>query len=235
MEADLYVAAAMRNAGPFWGTGMRILLLLCALTVPSIAAEVRVVDGDTLRLGDETIRILDIDAPEAGQKCKEAGSGTWACGTAAVTALTELVAGHDVDCVGDGIDEFGRRLAVCSADGQDIGAEMVRTGMAWSFRQYGDRYNDLEDEVRPTGVGIWQADTQAPWGYRAERWAVPDQEAPDGCPIKGNIARDGERIYHAPWSPWYSRTKVSVSNGERWFCDEGEALEAGWRAPLWGG
>ena len=48
--------------------------------------------------------------------------------------------------------------------------------------------------------------------------------------IKGNVARDGERIYHTPWSPWYGRTKISEGKGERWFCDEGAAQAAGWRA-----
>ncbi len=50
------------------------------------------------------------------------------------------------------------------------------------------------------------------------------------CPIKGNISKTGERIYHTPWSPWYSRTKINEATGERWFCDESEAAAAGWRA-----
>ena len=53
-----------------------------------------------------------------------------------------------------------------------------------------------------------------------------------GCPIKGTISKNG-RIYHAPWPPWYKRTKVSLNKGERWFCSEREALDAGWRAPVW--
>ena len=78
----------------------------------------------------------------------------------------------------------------------------------------------------------WQADSEPPWDYRARRWQVAEQEAPEGCPIKGNISDNG-RIYHAPWSPWYDRTKVSLDKGERWFCSEREALDAGWRAPRW--
>ena len=35
-------------------------------------------------------------------------------------------------------------------------------------------------------------------------------------------------------SPWYERTKLSSEKGERWFCTEREALDAGWRAPKWG-
>jgi len=49
------------------------------------------------------------------------------------------------------------------------------------------------------------------------------------CNIKGNISSSGEKIYHTPSSPWYSRTKISTSKGERWFCSEDEARRAGWR------
>ena len=42
------------------------------------------------------------------------------------------------------------------------------------------------------------------------RWEVAAQQAPEGCAIKGNIDRDGERIYHTPWgSQWYERTEIT--------------------------
>ena len=49
------------------------------------------------------------------------------------------------------------------------------------------------------------------------------------CDIKGNVSSTGERIYHVPGGRWYSKTKISQSKGERWFCDEAEARAAGWR------
>ncbi|MCY3543560.1 MAG: helix-hairpin-helix domain-containing protein [Chloroflexi bacterium] len=55
---------------------------------------------------------------------------------------------------------------------------------------------------------------------------------PAHCRIKGNIHLDsGERVYHTPDSPWYSRTEIDTRAGERWFCTEQEARDAGWRAP----
>ena len=52
-------------------------------------------------------------------------------------------------------------------------------------------------------------------------------------PDQGHVNRNGARIYHTPWgSQWYDRTKISLDQGERWFCSEREALNAGWRAPL---
>ena len=41
----------------------------------------------------------------------------------------------------------------------------------------------------------------------------------------------GKRVYHTPDSPWYARTEIDTSMGERWFCTEREAQDAGWRAP----
>lgn len=53
---------------------------------------------------------------------------------------------------------------------------------------------------------------------------------PANCRIKGNISGD-ERIYHTPGSPYYDQTDIDVSIGERWFCSEQEARDAGWRPP----
>jgi len=50
--------------------------------------------------------------------------------------------------------------------------------------------------------------------------------------IKGNVNRKDERIYHTPWgSRHYGRTRINTAKGERWFCSEREALDAGWRVP----
>lgn len=88
-----------------------------------------------------------------------------------------------------------------------------------------------ETEARSGQRGIWQGKFVPPWEYRSKRWEVARQTAPDGCVIKGNINRKGVRIYHAPWSKSYDRTQINTSKGERWFCSEREAIDAGWRAP----
>lgn len=49
------------------------------------------------------------------------------------------------------------------------------------------------------------------------------------CAIKGNISTSGERIYHVPGQRYYNDTAISLFQGERWFCSEGEARTAGWR------
>lgn len=58
----------------------------------------------------------------------------------------------------------------------------------------------------------------------------PETEAMPECLIKGNISqRTGEKIYHVPGSANYEQTVIDENSGERWFCTEEEAQEAGWR------
>ena len=121
----------------------------------------------------------------------------------------------------------------CEVDGEILSRWLVANGLAMVFRRYSDRFTEEEDAARAAGIGLWQTDFEPPWEYRAKRWEVAAQQAPDGCPIKGNINRDSERIYHTPWgSQWHDRTRISTARGEQWFCSEREALDAGWRAPL---
>ncbi|MCW2307365.1 thermonuclease family protein [Rhodobium gokarnense] len=218
----------------------RLAIAACAvaaLTTSAVAYEFKgrgeVVDGDTLVIDQQSIRLSGIDAPEAGQRCQRPNGKTWRCDNAAMDRLQAMLAKGDVTCRGDEFDGYERLLAHCTTkDGIEINETLVREGLAWAFVKYSNAYVAQEQEARQARRGIWQADTQPAWAYRAAKWDVGEQKAPDGCPIKGNISRNG-RIYHPPWSPWYSRTKISPEKGERWFCSEREALDAGWRAPRW--
>lgn len=211
---------------------MRLILALLILLSPALAAaQVAVVDGDTIDIGETRYRIHGIDAPEHGQKCS-ALSALWPCGKQATARLAALIEGRSIACDPIEGDGRGRIVAICRADGEDIGAAMVESGFAWAFTRYSDDYVGAETRARRARRGVWRAPTEPAWEYRANRWRVAEQEAPAGCPIKGNISRNG-RIYHPPSSPWYSRTKISPEKGERWFCSEDEAVASGWRAPRW--
>ena len=210
-----------------WGGVVAILSITAAKS-----QEVRVIDGDTFTLGDQKYRLHGIDAPEPGQRCSHPDGGSWRCGHAAASLLKDLTSKGQMECDHRGIDPYDRILALCRAGGSDIGETMVLVGLAWAFRIYSLEYVVQEDLARASGKGIWQAPTQTAEDFRAERWKVAKQTAPEGCPIKGNISRNGH-IYHVPWSRMYDRTKLSVEKGERWFCNEREALDAGWRQPFY--
>ena len=209
-------------------------LVLSFVLLQSLWAEAafRVIDADTISDGRITYRLNGIDAPEMGQACSSQAGKKWKCGEAATSYLAAKLKNASVRCEGSSQDRYGRTIATCFADGEDIGESLVASGLAWSFRRYSMVYVQTEETARAAKLGIWAGNNMPPWEFRAAKWAVAEQKAPDGCPIKGNISKNG-KIYHAPWSPWYGRTKVSPSKGERWFCNEAEALAAGWRAPAW--
>lgn len=202
-------------------------LVLVLLSSGLAVAEARVIDGDTLELGGTIYRLNGIDAPEHGQTC-----GNWNCGSAATDALVDLTKGRTVTCDAVTEDAYGRVIATCFADGTDIGGSLVDKGMAWAFLRYSDVYAPNEASARASSIGVWTGRYPTPWEFRENRWSAAAANAPRGCPIKGNISQNG-RIYHTPWSPWYSRTKISAARGERWFCTEAEAIASGWRAPYW--
>ena len=206
-----------RNADPVPPVGARV------------TGEVRVVDGDTIVLAGIRVRLEGIDAPESGQTCPRRWLGDWACGTVATNALARMIEGRQVVCESRGPDKYNRMLGICFADGRDVNAAMVREGHAWAFVKYSRSYVREEAEARAAKLGIWQAPAQPAWEYRAQRWARVEHAVPvDGCAIKGNVTRGG-RIYHMPWSPWYSQVTIDESQGKRWFCSEAEAVAAGWR------
>lgn len=192
-------------------------------------ADIRVIDGDTFKINGKTIRIEGIDAPEIGQRCRDF-SGSWQCGDAASNTLKQIVSQGRVTCKVHFKDDYGRNIATCANRKGDIGKQMVLAGMAWAFVKYSDAYIAEERTARSNGIGIWQASTEPAWEFRSRKWASASNQSPNGCPIKGNISQNG-KIYHPPWSPWYSRTRINTSKGERWFCSEAEAIRAGWRAP----
>lgn len=224
-----------------WGFNLLkyiIISCLAAFALPGNAyafSDVRIVDGDTIDVDNVRYRLHGIDAPESGQTCKATIGGSWNCGKVAIDKLESLIAGRSVHCDARGEDAYGRVIGVCFSDKIDINAEMVAAGMAWAFRRYSTDYVTVEEKAQADKIGIWQKDTQTAWDYRAVRWASPLNKAPDpSCPIKGNINRKQEKIYHTPWSKDYAKTKIDTEGGERWFCSEDEAIEAGWRAPAWG-
>ena len=58
---------------------------------------------------------------------------------------------------------------------------------------------------------------------------IVNNSATSECNIKGNISVTGEKIYHVPGENSYNKTIIDTTNGERMFCSEQQAEDAGWR------
>ena len=103
------------------------------------AGRVSVVDGDTLELHGQRIRLAAIDAPEARQSCFSGGK-PWPCGRRAAFALAELVGTRTVTCRWRSRDRYRRAVATCAVGGTDLGGWLVEQGWALAFRRYGLDY-----------------------------------------------------------------------------------------------
>ncbi|MCA1782545.1 MAG: thermonuclease family protein [Dermatophilaceae bacterium] len=197
---------------------------------------VGVVDGDTLRVSvdgvTERLRIIGIDAPELrGGEClaQEAASHMQRLAQSQSVRIAE-------DSTQADRDVYDRILRhVWLLDGRSVGIEMLTAGLATEYT-YDAPYVGVEDhvaaedEARAAGRGLWGAGCDG----RAAESAAPGPgaalaEEPEGCEIKGNINAEGERIYHVPGQRFYAQTRIDPTKGERWFCTEQEALDAGWR------
>ena len=188
-----------------------------------------VIDGDTLDIRGQRIRLHGIDAPESGQSCEKDGK-QYRCGQRAALKLADKIGRATVRCEQRDIDRYKRIVAVCSLGNIDLNAWMVRQGWAIAYRQYSRDYVDDESAAQAEKAGIWAGRFIEPSRWRrGDRLQASKGPAADACQIKGNISRSGERIYHVPGTRDYGPTQIDESKGERWFCSEDEALKAGWR------
>ena len=210
-----------------------------SLIIGLVSGTATVIDGDTIEIRGQRIRLHGIDAPESSQWCTDNQGNTLRCGQQAALQLDSLVGGKNCQCQILDTDRYGRQIAICYRDGTDINEWMVAHGQALAYRKYSSDYVEAEQSARSVRRGIWQYSFEEPWSWRQQRRGANGGEQaaqqmkvnePSGdCHIKGNISRDGERIYHTTDSPWYERTRIDVSAGERWFCSEQQAKQAGWR------
>ena len=118
----------------------------------AVAADIRVVDGETLALGERVVRLSGIAAPMRGETCRGADGAGFDCGGAATAVLMRLVDGRPVTCRIVGRDAFGRGLGQCEANGLDLGRTLVTGGYAVAT---GGAMRNAEMTARQGDRGLW--------------------------------------------------------------------------------
>lgn len=136
-------------------------LLLCLV--------IGIADGDTLTarcqspggLQNHTVRIAEIDAPEARQP--------W--GQRSRQSLATLCFKKPAQLTRRGEDRHGRLLAYVACDGVNAGKAQVKRGLAWVYDRYATEpdLRRLQQQARDARVGLWAAKAPVPpWVWRRQ-------------------------------------------------------------------
>jgi endonuclease YncB( thermonuclease family) len=143
-----------------------IFSLIFFLTYNQIKSqEIKVVDGDTINMNGEKIRFTGIDTPELKQTCIKEGVKEL-CGITAKQILIDKIGNNKVVCINEGKDQYKRTLAECFVNDKSLSSYLVRSGYAFAYRRYSNKFIEDEDYARINKIGMWKMIFVYPWDYR---------------------------------------------------------------------
>ena len=109
---------------------MKLAAALTLLALAAYAEPVHIVYGDTIKVDGVTYRLWGIDAPEL----RQSRPGGFPAGAVAARQLSNMMRGHTITCERKDADRYGRTVALCRAEGADLGAAIVRAGWGAGVR-----------------------------------------------------------------------------------------------------
>ena len=156
------------------------ILLILLFFVPNfinaeiIQGKVKVIDGDTVKIKNNKIRLSGIDAPELNQLCSKvflslsfiSFTKKYYCGKISTEKLKRLLKNEIILCKVDNIDRYKRKLATCYKNKLNINSWLVRNGYALAYIKYSKKYILQEKDAKRDQLGIWQGTFENPWDWR---------------------------------------------------------------------
>jgi endonuclease YncB( thermonuclease family) len=118
---------------------LAMLSLNFARATDPIVGRATVVDGDTIDIKGERIRLHGVDAPESWQECEDGDDGTYRCGKESAFALDKfLAASRPTRCEILERDRYDRFVGVCfRADHREVNRWLAESRLAdFSQRRY---------------------------------------------------------------------------------------------------
>ena len=134
-----------------------IVLALCLaqeVAAQDLQGRVRFIDGDTLWVGRERVRLFGIDAPEKDQSCRTDQGADWRCGLWATRQARAMFDGQTARYERLDVDRYDRTVARCFVQNRDIGAALVRDGIAVVYRRYSLDCIDDEKQASLSDRGL---------------------------------------------------------------------------------
>jgi endonuclease YncB( thermonuclease family) len=137
-----------------------------------IVGAARVINGDTLVIEQQRVRLYGIDAPETKQRCWASGI-RYNCADQAKATLAHLTRDKDVKCRLESYDAFGQFMGTCTVGALEINRELVRQGWALAYRQFTLAYADDEADAERRKAGLWMGEFETPWDWRTKNGEPP--------------------------------------------------------------
>ena len=143
-----------------------ICVLLFFFTYTDIQSQdIKITDGDTIRINGEKIRFSGIDTPELRQICLKQGIKVL-CGITAKQILIDKIADNKIVCIREGKDQYKRTLAECFVNNESLSSYLVKSGYAFAYRRYSKKFITDEDFARTNKIGMWSMEFDYPWDWR---------------------------------------------------------------------
>ena len=133
----------------------------------TIYGKAKIIDGDTIHIGKNKIRLHAIDAPETKQKCTKDGK-EWNCGLESKRFLKNLIGNDQIQCDTNGKDRYNRSIGVCYKNNIDLNSQMVINGWAIAYKYYSLDYEKEEETAKSKRIGIWIGEFKDPYLFRKQ-------------------------------------------------------------------
>ena len=143
-----------------------VLAIVFFLTYTDVKSQnLKITDGDTIKIDGEKIRFSGIDTPELKQTCIKEGIKN-SCGLIVKQILIDKIADNKVKCIKEGQDQYKRILAECFVNNESLSRYLVRSGYAFAYRKYSKKFIIDEDYARANKLGMWSMEFEYPWDFR---------------------------------------------------------------------
>ena len=127
--------------------------------------DIKITDGDTIKINGEKIRFSGIDTPELKQNCIKEGESD-PCGITAKQILIDKIGNNKVICIRESKDQYKRTLAECFVNDESLSSYLVRSGYAFAYRRYSKKFIIDENYAKFNKLGMWSMVFDYPWDWR---------------------------------------------------------------------
>jgi len=126
------------------------------------------INGNHLKIGGVTVKLLGIDAPDLGQTCMTRKKKTKFCGQLARQYLAHMLENRQVKCMGDQRSSDRVLAATCIIGPFRVNEQMVMNGWAMADPNNGELYKRAELFAQIRKEGMWRGTFQKPWEWRQD-------------------------------------------------------------------